>query len=78
MIKRSTLPILEQLANALDLADPEKIKKHMELVKEHHDRAILQDLEDQVNDYDYDEALRTLKSIAESIEGQIDLKGDSS
>ena len=25
---------MEQLANALDLADPEKIKKHMEAVKE--------------------------------------------
>ncbi len=59
--------ILKQFADALGTADPEKIKKHLETVKQHLDSSILQDLEKQINDYDYGEALETLKRIVEKI-----------
>lgn len=61
------LPILKQLYEALNLADPEQIKKHLEILKENIDTSILKNLEMQVNDYDYDKALETLKEIAERI-----------
>ncbi len=61
------LPILIQLYEALNLANPEQIKKHLEILKENIDTSILKNLELQINDYDYDKALETLKEIAESI-----------
>ncbi len=64
-------PVLKQLVDALELADPEEIKKHMDMVKEYLDSAILQNLENQVDDYDYDEALKTLRGIAEKIGAQL-------
>ncbi|MBN1932444.1 MAG: response regulator [Desulfobacterales bacterium] len=54
---------LEALSDALEHADPEEITKNMEILKEHFDRTILQDLENQIDAYDYDEALTTLKKI---------------
>jgi len=59
------IPVLKQLADALDLAEPEEIKKHMEIIKKYLDISILRNLEDQVNDYEYDKALKTLKKIIE-------------
>ncbi|MBE9541732.1 MAG: response regulator, partial [Proteobacteria bacterium] len=52
---------LGQLVYALKTAEPEAIKKQMEKVREHVDSSILQELENQINNYDYDEALETIK-----------------
>ena len=64
------IPLLTQLAHALDLADPVEITKHMDAVREHLNRSILQNLEKQINDYNYDKALETIKGIRENIELQ--------
>jgi len=57
------IPVLKQLAGALDLAEPEEIKKHMEIIKKYLDISIIKDIEDQVNDYEYDRALETINRI---------------
>ncbi len=57
------IPVLKQLAYALNLAEPEEIKKHVEVVKEYLDISILRNLENQVNDYEYDKALETINRI---------------
>jgi PAS domain S-box-containing protein len=62
------IPVLKQLADALDLAEPEEIEKHMEVIKKYLDISTLGNLEDQVNDYEYDKALKTLKGIMEEME----------
>jgi PAS domain S-box-containing protein len=62
------IPILKQLANALDLAEPEEIEKHIKVIKKYLDISILKDIEDQVNDYEYDKALKMLKGIMEEME----------
>jgi len=62
------IPVLKQLAGALDLAEPEEIEKHMEIIKKYLDISILGNLENQVNDYEYDRALETLKGIMEEME----------
>ncbi|MCG2758933.1 MAG: response regulator [Desulfobacteraceae bacterium] len=54
---------LRQLADVLKIADPEVIRKQMEKVKEHADSSILQELENQINNYDYDEALESINRI---------------
>lgn len=66
------LPILKQLYEALNLADPEQIKKYLETLKENTDTSILKNLEMQINDYNYDKALEILKEIAESISNKLD------
>ena len=60
---------VQQLADALELADPEEINIHFKAVKEHLDFSTFQKLENQINNYDYDRALKTLKGIMEEIEG---------
>jgi len=57
------IPLLKQLADDLELADPEEIKMHFNGVKEHIDKSIIEKLENQINNYDYDNALKTLKGI---------------
>ena len=68
------MPVLKQLADALDLAEPEEVKKHMEVVRKYLDISILENLEDQVNDYEYDKALKMLKGIMEKMESVKDAK----
>ena len=72
------MPVLKQLADALDLAEPEEVKKHMEVVRKYLDISILENLEDQVNDYEYDKALKMLKGIMEKMESRLEQKGDNS
>jgi two-component system sensor histidine kinase/response regulator len=60
-------PILKQLAEALDHADPKAVAKHMDTVKKHLDSSTIQALENQISDYDHDEALKTLNRIIENI-----------
>ncbi|MDL1963412.1 MAG: response regulator [Deltaproteobacteria bacterium] len=62
------IPVLKQLAVAIDLAEPEEIEKHMQVIKKYLDISILENLEDQVNDYEYDRALKTLQGIMEEME----------
>ncbi len=57
------IPLLKQLAHALELADPEEINIHFKAVKKHLDFSTFKELENQLNDYDYDKALKTLKGI---------------
>ncbi|MBW2681226.1 MAG: response regulator, partial [Deltaproteobacteria bacterium] len=59
------LSMLNQLAHALDSADPEEINMYFNLLKEHLDRSIFQQLEIQINNYDYDKALKKVKEIEE-------------
>jgi two-component system sensor histidine kinase/response regulator len=66
------ISVLKLLAKALDLAEPEEIKKHMEVIKKYLDNSILQNLEDQVNDYEYDRAQKLLKGIMEEVESLIE------
>ncbi|MCJ7614996.1 MAG: response regulator, partial [Desulfobacterales bacterium] len=54
---------LRQLADALKAADPEVIIEQMKKVREHADSSILQELENQINNYDYDEALESINRI---------------
>jgi HPt (histidine-containing phosphotransfer) domain-containing protein len=59
------LPAIDQLAEALDLADPERIHQSMQTVRQHLEKAILEPLEDHIGDYEYGEALNVLKEIRE-------------
>ncbi|MDL1968901.1 MAG: response regulator [Deltaproteobacteria bacterium] len=72
------IPVLKQLADALNLAEPKEIEKQMEVIKKYLDISILENLEDQVNDYEYDSALKTLKGIMEEMESRLEKKGDNS
>ena len=69
---QDVLSALKQLVHALDLAEPEEIEKHMKGVRKYLDISILQYIEDQVNNYEYDKALETLKGIMEEMEGRIE------
>ncbi|HHP7236286.1 MAG TPA: response regulator [Desulfobacterales bacterium] len=61
--------LLEQLAEVVDKADPEKINKLMSAVRQQAvrcrliDTLTLKSLEDQVNRYDYDQAAETIRTI---------------
>jgi hypothetical protein len=61
--------LLEQMAEAIDQADPEKINKLMSAVRQQAvrcrliDTITLKSLEDQVNRYDYDQAAETIRTI---------------
>ena len=61
--------LLTQLAGAIDRADPEQIMTYMPAVRQqaalckHIDPFSLKTLEDQVNRYDYDQALETIRKI---------------
>jgi len=72
------MPALKQLADALNLAEPEKIKKHIKVIQKYLDISILVNLEDQINDYEYDKALKMLKGIMEEMESRLEEKGDNS
>ena len=56
-------PALERLADALELADPEKINEHAKAVKGHLDVSNFQNIGKLINNYDYDEALEVLNKI---------------
>jgi CheY-like chemotaxis protein len=69
--KRLKLVRAQQLADALELADPEEINIHFKAVKEHLDFSTFQKLENQINNYDYDRALKTLKGIGDWSSGRV-------
>jgi len=62
------LSMLNQLADALDVADPEEINRHFNSLKEHLDRSTSQQLEIQINNYDYDKALKKVNEIVKKTE----------
>jgi PAS domain S-box-containing protein len=55
--------LITQLARALELADPEAIEKHLQVVGQHLNSTQFQHLANQIAIYDYDKALQTLKKI---------------
>jgi PAS domain S-box-containing protein len=57
------LPAILELAEALELADPESIRQSLQLVRQYLSKAIMQQLENPINNYKYDEALEVLKEI---------------
>ncbi|HUV49484.1 MAG TPA: ATP-binding protein [Anaerolineae bacterium] len=69
VLAAEVMPLLKQLADALELADPEKINISFKAVKEHLDFSTLQKLENQLNDYDYGKALKSLEEIAAKMGG---------
>jgi len=62
------IPVLKQFSDALNLAEPEEIKKQMEVIKKYLDISICKDIENQINDYEYDNALEKVKEIIGEIE----------
>ena len=56
-------PLLKQLAEALDLAEPEEIKKHVEALRKHLATSVFQDLENLINNYDYEKALNLVDRL---------------
>ncbi|RLC14805.1 MAG: hypothetical protein DRI57_13880 [Deltaproteobacteria bacterium] len=54
-------PILDQLAEALRLADPVEIEKLMEIVGKEIDDSTFRDIEEQISNYNYEEAMEIMK-----------------
>ena len=59
---------IKRLANALSHSNPEEIQKSMKDIAPDLDLLILHDLEAQIKDYEYDEALETLKRLEGELE----------
>ena len=57
------LPMLKRMADALDLADPEEIKRHFNSLKQYIDDQMIEKLESQIDNYDYDNALKIIKQL---------------
>jgi PAS domain S-box-containing protein len=70
------LPAIHRLAEVLDLADPERIQQAMQSLRQYLSNAILQKLEDRINDYQYGEALKVLKEIKEQLQKSSSDRGD--
>ncbi len=64
------LPLIKQLTDALDLADPEEIKRHLKEIKKYLHDSVIKDIENQIDDYDYDKALSTLQEILKRMEAK--------
>ena len=60
-----TLPAIHRLSEALGIANPEEIDQAVHSVRQYLGNAILQPLENYINDYEYDKALEELKKIRE-------------
>ncbi|MDO9565772.1 MAG: response regulator [Candidatus Desulfaltia sp.] len=63
--------LLKQLADALELADPEEINSSFIAVKKHLDFSTYQELENRLNDYDYGKALKSLEEIASKMDRRL-------
>ncbi|MBL0731851.1 MAG: hypothetical protein JJW03_03255, partial [Desulfosarcina sp.] len=55
--------MIDQLADALQKADPEKIDSCFKTLREKLDSLVSKDIEERINNYNYDEALDILKKI---------------
>jgi hypothetical protein len=62
------LPFIHQLAESLDLSDPESIRQSVESVRPYLCKTVMQKLENNINDYEYDEALAILNELKKQIE----------
>ena len=62
------LPAIYQLSEALEMADPESIHQYMQSVRRYLNYTTLQQLENHINNYEYDEALEVLKQIEEHLQ----------
>jgi two-component system sensor histidine kinase/response regulator len=61
---QSLQQLLAPLANAFEQADPVAIETQLQAVRQHLDTTWFQHLANQIDAYNYDEALKTLKGIA--------------
>ena len=61
------IPLLKQLADAIELADPEEININFKAIKKHLDFSTFQELENRLNNYDYGKALKSLEEIVAKI-----------
>ncbi len=62
------LPVIQKLTESLELADPENIQASVQSMRPYLRRTVMQKLENNINDYEYDEALKILKEIIEQIQ----------
>jgi CheY-like chemotaxis protein len=62
------LPFIHQLAESLDLSDPESIRQSVESVRPYLCKTVMQKLENNISDYEYDEALAILNELKKQIE----------
>ncbi|MDA3833366.1 MAG: response regulator, partial [Spirochaetales bacterium] len=65
------IPLLKELADALELAEPEEINISFKAVKKHLDFSTYQELENRLNDYDYGKALKSLEEIASKMDRRL-------
>lgn len=65
------MPLLKQLGDALELADPEQINISFKAVKKHLDFSTYQELENRLNDYDYGKALKSLEEIVSKVDRRL-------
>ncbi len=56
-------PALKIFADALNRANPREVRTHWEILKRHLDPSFAQEIEDNIHDYDYEDALESLKKI---------------
>jgi PAS domain S-box-containing protein len=61
------LPALHRLAESVEHADPQSINRSMEPLRQYLDNATLKQLENHINDYEYDEVLKLLKETEEHL-----------
>ena len=64
----TALPAILELAEALELADPESIRQSLQVVRQYLSKSIMKQLENPINHYKYDEALEVLKEIKVQIQ----------
>jgi signal transduction histidine kinase len=62
-LKASDLSQFDQLAEALELADPEKIQKNIKAIQSHLSDSTFKDLEKQIMNYDYESAIKIVQEI---------------
>ncbi|MBF0224712.1 MAG: response regulator [Desulfobacterales bacterium] len=59
--------LIENFVNAVEIADPEAIEDNLKSLSKSIKSPLIVELEVQIRDYEYDEALKTLKKIGEII-----------
>lgn len=62
-LKANDISQFIQLADALELADPEKIQRKMKALQSHLSDSTFKDLEQQIKDYNYESAIKIVQKI---------------
>ncbi|MBU3915670.1 Hpt domain-containing protein, partial [bacterium] len=66
--KKTVESIINKLISAINMADPEECQRNLELLKNTHNVTMLQSVEEKIKNYDFDEAMETLKAVAKSLD----------